>query len=170
MRGRARARGAPPPATPEASFHAAGAEYADAREDVASNLVARALARFPGDRELLALKTLLERPPEQEPREQEQPPEPQEPEPSPGGGEPGEAPPPDTPPPGGDEPPPQGGGERPAQERDASGDGTARPGDAQEMTPEEARMLLDAMREEEAARREGMRLRLGAPVPVEKDW
>ncbi len=38
------------------------------------------------------------------------------------------------------------------------------------MTPDEARMLLEAMKEEEAAKREQMRLILGSPVPVERDW
>jgi tetratricopeptide (TPR) repeat protein len=41
---------------------------------------------------------------------------------------------------------------------------------SEEMTPEEAMMLLEAMKEEEQADREKMRLRLGRPVPVEKDW
>jgi len=41
---------------------------------------------------------------------------------------------------------------------------------SEEMTPEEARMLLEAMKEEEAAHREQMQLMLGQPVPVEKDW
>ncbi len=40
----------------------------------------------------------------------------------------------------------------------------------QEMTPQEARMMLDAMKQEEQANREKMRLMLGQPVPVDKDW
>ena len=39
-----------------------------------------------------------------------------------------------------------------------------------EMTPEEAKQLLNAMRQEEQANREKMRLNLGQPEPVEKDW
>jgi len=39
-----------------------------------------------------------------------------------------------------------------------------------EMTPEEAMQLLNAMRQEEQANRDKMRLNLGQPEPVEKDW
>ena len=38
------------------------------------------------------------------------------------------------------------------------------------MTPEEALQLLNAMRQEEQANRDKMRLNLGQPEPVEKDW
>jgi hypothetical protein len=38
------------------------------------------------------------------------------------------------------------------------------------MSKEEALMLLDAMKAEEAAMREKMRLNLGKQVPVDKDW
>jgi hypothetical protein len=40
----------------------------------------------------------------------------------------------------------------------------------EDMSKEEAMMLLDAMKAEEAAMREKLRLRLGRPVPVDKDW
>ena len=40
----------------------------------------------------------------------------------------------------------------------------------QELSAQEAKQLLDVMREEEAAAREGTRVMLGRPVPVEKDW
>ena len=39
-----------------------------------------------------------------------------------------------------------------------------------EMTPEEAAMLLNAMRQEEQSNRDKMRLNIGQPEPVEKDW
>lgn len=39
-----------------------------------------------------------------------------------------------------------------------------------EMTQEEARLMLDAMRKREQASREQIRLIMGRPVPVEKDW
>ena len=48
--------------------------------------------------------------------------------------------------------------------------GEGEPVEPGELTPEEARRLLDAMKEEEAAARERMRLFLGRPVPVDKDW
>jgi len=41
---------------------------------------------------------------------------------------------------------------------------------SEEMTPEEAEMLLEALRQEEMETRSRMRLRLGQRVPVEKDW
>ena len=43
-------------------------------------------------------------------------------------------------------------------------------GPEREMTPQDAARLLDALREEEDAQRRNLRLRLGAPTPVEKDW
>jgi Ca-activated chloride channel family protein len=39
-----------------------------------------------------------------------------------------------------------------------------------EMTPEEALQLLNAMRQEEQAQRDKLRLNIGQPEPVEKDW
>ena len=41
---------------------------------------------------------------------------------------------------------------------------------AEEMTEEEARVLLDAMRQEEQAAREQYRMVQGTPAPVDKDW
>ena len=38
------------------------------------------------------------------------------------------------------------------------------------MTREEAAQLLDALRRQEQAARERIRLSAGQPVPVEKDW
>jgi tetratricopeptide (TPR) repeat protein len=48
---------------------------------------------------------------------------------------------------------------------------TAPPPDSMdEMSEEEAKLLLDAMRDEEQQTRDRMRLRLGEPEEVEKDW
>ncbi len=44
------------------------------------------------------------------------------------------------------------------------------PDTMEEMTPEEAMLLLEAMRDEEQETRDQMRLRLGDPAEVEKDW
>jgi len=38
------------------------------------------------------------------------------------------------------------------------------------MTPEEAAMLLDAMKAQEQQQRDQLHPFLGRPVPVEKDW
>ena len=46
----------------------------------------------------------------------------------------------------------------------------AQPRKSEEMTPEEARIMLDAMKQEEQASRDRMRLIIGQPTPVEKDW
>ena len=40
----------------------------------------------------------------------------------------------------------------------------------QELTKEEAEMLLNAMKDEEQANRNKAKIRLGKPVPVDKDW
>lgn len=58
-------------------------------------------------------------------------------------------------------------GEMNEDEQPAGGTGEEKPED---MSKEEATMLLDAMKAEEAAMREKLRLRLGKPVPVDKDW
>ncbi|MBU1910389.1 MAG: tetratricopeptide repeat protein [Verrucomicrobia bacterium] len=44
------------------------------------------------------------------------------------------------------------------------------PTPAEQMTPEEARMLLDRMKQEEQAYRDQLRVIMGQSVPVDKDW
>jgi hypothetical protein len=46
-------------------------------------------------------------------------------------------------------------------------DAPARP---EELTPEDAKLLLDAAKENEQSAREQIRMIMGRPVPVEKDW
>jgi len=58
-------------------------------------------------------------------------------------------------------------GEMNEDETPAGAEGEEKPED---MSKEEALMLLDAMKAEEAAMREKMRLNLGKQVPVDKDW
>lgn len=58
-------------------------------------------------------------------------------------------------------------GEMNGDETPAGAEGEENPED---MSKEEALMLLDAMKAEEAAMREKMRLNLGKQVPVDKDW
>ena len=57
-------------------------------------------------------------------------------------------------------------GQDKAQEQPANQEPTP----AQQMTPEEARMLLDRMKQEEQAYRDQMSVIMGQPVPVDKDW
>ncbi|MBN1269002.1 MAG: tetratricopeptide repeat protein [Kiritimatiellae bacterium] len=64
---------------------------------------------------------------------------------------------------GQDESEPQDGEPQPEQAQ-------AEPQTSEEMTPEEAEMLLDSMKQDEKARREQLRLFLGKPVAVDKDW
>lgn len=73
--------------------------------------------------------------------------------------------------------PPQDGSQQEQQKSEPSGmnEDTPSPADPgeekpEDMSKEEATMLLDAMKAEEAAMREKLRLRLGRPVPVDKDW
>lgn len=47
---------------------------------------------------------------------------------------------------------------------------SSQPRPSEEMTREEAEMLLDAIREEEQSAREQIRIKFGASGPVEKDW
>ncbi len=58
-------------------------------------------------------------------------------------------------------------GEMNPEEQPAGAEGEENPED---MSKEEALMLLDAMKAEEAAMREKMRINLGKQVPVDKDW
>ena len=44
------------------------------------------------------------------------------------------------------------------------------PDNGEEMTPEEAQMLMDALSDQEQSQRDRLHLMLGRPVPVEKDW
>lgn len=60
--------------------------------------------------------------------------------------------------------------DQPDQPDSASTSADAQRGREREMTAEDAARLLDALREEEDALRRNLRLRLGEPVPVEKDW
>lgn len=57
---------------------------------------------------------------------------------------------------------------KPAQKQQQSATSGGKKND--EMTPAEAAMLLDAMRQEEQAQRDKIRLNIGHPEPVEKDW
>ncbi len=90
-----------------------------------------------------------------------------QPPPSPDNASPANAPPPagqeepqpQPPPPAGNEPTPSEAGQADRNERDP-----------ERMTPEEAAMLLDSLRAEEAAIRHRLHQRRGPQLPVEKDW
>ena len=56
------------------------------------------------------------------------------------------------------------------QEKKQDQEQQAQPVKAEDMTKEEAMQLLDALKQQEQADREKIRVSVGAPVPVEKDW
>lgn len=56
------------------------------------------------------------------------------------------------------------------RESESGNDSQPPPQPAEEMTREEAEMMLNAIREEERAERERIRVRYGGAVPVDKDW
>jgi hypothetical protein len=56
------------------------------------------------------------------------------------------------------------------QPREEPPQGQAQDRPAEEMTTEEARQLLDALKQQEQSAREQIRVIMGRPVPVEKDW
>jgi Ca-activated chloride channel homolog len=56
------------------------------------------------------------------------------------------------------------------QQQTADQEKQPQPQKSEEMTPEEAKMMLDAMKQEEQASRDRMRLIIGQPTPVDKDW
>ena len=64
----------------------------------------------------------------------------------------------------------QGQSSQPSQDKPQQEQAQNQPKSAEEMTPQEAKMLLDAMKQDEQASRDKMRLIIAPPVPVEKDW
>ncbi|RZO85836.1 MAG: hypothetical protein EVA58_04545 [Kiritimatiellaceae bacterium] len=142
-------------------FHPAASAFIHGEANTASNKVAQGLQQYPNDPKLQRLKELLEQQQENEDQQDQQdnqnqqdpsndPQDPQDPQqqqndsennPNNDPSDPSDSPPNTTPPP-----------------------------QAEEMTPEEAQQLLDAMRQDEENKRSQLRPIMGAPVRVEKDW
>ena len=61
-------------------------------------------------------------------------------------------------------------GQPESQQQTADQQPQQQPQKSEEMTPEEAKMMLDAMKQEEQASRDRMRLVIGPSTPVDKDW
>ncbi len=142
-------------------FHPAASAFIHGDANTASNKVAQGLQQYPNDPKLQRLKELLEQQQENEDQQDQQdnqnqqdpsndPQDPQDPQqqqndsennPNNDPSDPSDSPPNTTPPP-----------------------------QAEEMTPEEAQQLLDAMRQDEENKRSQLRPIMGAPVRVEKDW
>jgi Ca-activated chloride channel family protein len=140
----------------ETYFHPAASLYIHGDAAGASNLVATGLSLYPNDAKLKRLKDLLE---QQEQEQQEQNNQDQQEQ---------------------DQQDQQEQNNQDQQEQDEQQqepnepeeqDGQQQePRPPEEMTPEEARQLLDAMKQEEKNERMQLRPILGNPVEVEKDW
>jgi len=137
-------------------FHPAASYYIHGDSSSASNLVARGLVLYPDDGKLKRLKELLEKQQEEQNQEnednqqenQEQQPEENEPSEQENDGEQEEEQEPNQPP-----------EEQPAE-----------PEIPEQMSEDEAKQLLDAMRQEEKNKRLQLQPVMGTPVKVDKDW
>ena len=161
LAGIAGAAAAQPEEVDNAYFHPAASLYIHGDSVAASNLVEQGLSLYPHDAKLKRLKDLLEQQQQQQNDQQqdqndqnqdeqdqdEQNPDEQE----------------------------QDNREQPDDQQQQNGDQEQPPAEqdsrpAEEMTPEEARQLLDAMKQEEKNERMLLRPVLGNPIDVEKDW
>lgn len=128
-------------------FHPAASRYIHGDASGASNLVARGLARYPDDGKLKRLKELLEQQQEQNNQGNQQDQQEQQ-----------------------EQPPKQDNHQDPEQNQQDSDPAQDAPPPAEQMTEDEAKQLLDAMRQEEQNKRLQLHPVMGAPVKVDKDW
>ena len=148
-------------------FHPAASMYIHGDSSGASNLVARGLASFPDDGKLLRLKDLLEKQQqqEQEQQNQNQQDQDQDQEQNQDQNQQQEQE---------QQNPDQKQQPEDRQEQDPQSEQNQQqqpePPRAEEMTEDEARQLLDAMRQEEENKRLQLHPVMGAPVKVDKDW
>ncbi len=157
------------PDTDSSYFHPAAAMYIHGESGGASNLVAQGLSLFPDDGKLLRLKDLLDQQEEQEQnqdnedqqddqsqeqeQEQEQDQDQNEDQQQ--------------------DDPQQNQEDQPDQQQephDQEDSQDPEPPSAEQMSQDEAERLLDAMKQEEETKRQGMHLIMGSPVKVDKDW
>jgi flagellar biosynthesis GTPase FlhF len=125
-------------------FHPAASLYIHGDTASASNLVARGLSLHPDDGKLKRLKELLEKQKQQDDQNQKKEKKPTEEESQ----------------------------KEPEQEQNQHQEEQqpSEPESAEQMTEDEAKQLLDAMRQEEKNKRLQLHPVLGAPVKVDKDW
>ena len=123
-------------------FHPAASHYIHGDSTSASNLVVKGLSLFPEDGKLKRLKELLDQQQEQEQNQdnQDQQQDHQE--------------------------------DQPQNEQNDQQDQPQQPEppSAEQMSEDEAKQLLDAMRQEEQNKRLQLHPVMGAPVKVDKDW
>ncbi len=144
-------------------FHPAASFYIQGDTTSASNLVVQGLAIYPEDGKLKRLKELLEKQQEQDSKNenenqqenQEQPQDPEKQEDQENQEEEPQEP---------DQPETEPGEQEPQEQQPAE------PESAEQMSEDEAKQLLDAMRQEEKNKRLQLHPVMGAPVKVDKDW
>ena len=152
-------------------FHPAASAFIHGESTAASNRVERGLQRYPNDPKLTRLKNLLkqQQQEQQEQQEQQNQDEPsenqnqdsqdstQETDPSQNQSDANDQP--ETPP------------DTPSQPEENDSETTPQPmPQAEEMSPDEAQRLLDAMRQDEENKRSQLRPIMGTPFNVERDW
>ena len=151
-------------------FHPAASAFIHGDASTASNKVAQGLQQYPNDPKLLRLKELLEQQQENEDQQDQQENQDQQNDQQ------------------NDQQDSQPQNEESQDDQDIAQDDqsdasenspddpsnsnteSTPPPQAEEMTPEEAQQLLDAMRQDEENKRSQLRPVMGAPVKVEKDW
>ena len=137
-------------------FHPAASSYIQGDSTTASNLVVKGLSLYPDDGKLKRLKELLEQQQQQDQDQQnqnnQQQNQDQQQQDQENQDQENEQ----------EQPPPE---QNQEQEQPPP-----EPQNADQMTPDEAKQLLDAMRQEEQNKRMQLHPVLGAPVKVDKDW
>jgi hypothetical protein len=149
-------------------FHPAASAFIHGDSTAASNRVERGLQRYPNDPKLMRLKNLLEQQQQEQQEQQNQddssedqnqdsPDSSPDSDPSQNQSDANDQP--DTP------------SDSPSQPEENNSEATPQPmPQAEEMSPEEAQRLLDAMRQDEENKRSQLRPIMGAPFNVERDW
>ncbi len=150
-------------------FHPAASFYIHGDTTSASNLVTQGLSIYPDDKKLKQLQELLKKQQEQEQQQQDQKnkdkekqekkEQPEQPE-DPNEQQEGE---PQT-------PEEQQSEQEAEEEQSEQEQQPAEPESAEKMSEDEARQLLDAMRQEEKNKRLQLRPVQGSPIKVKKDW
>ena len=133
-------------------FHPAASLYIQGDATSASNLVAKGLSIYPEDGKLLRLKELLEQQQEQEQQQKDQQQQNEEQQNQEQNEE------------------PQNQENQNQSDPNEEQQQPPEPQTAEQMSEDEAKQLLDAMRQEEQNKRMQLHPVLGRPVKVDKDW
>jgi hypothetical protein len=147
-------------------FHPAASAFIHGDATTASNKVAQGLQQYPNDPKLLRLKELIEQQQENEDQQdqqenQDQPNDQQDSQPQNDDSQDEQN--------NAQDHQPDPSENSPDDPSDSNPQSTPPP-QSEEMTPEEAQQLLDAMRQDEENKRSQLRPVMGTPVKVEKDW